>query len=141
MSSRTPRSFGRQLFSRRESVFLTAGAYRGIVSAAILRHGRSRMRFSKPPTNQGGIRSRLRARSGRVKTIPRIVFSHAPVRIPDLTSKTKKRLKGVSLFLSLGYGKDGFAFLMDGFELTEMMDRGFEGSKIPSNRYLSTLTF
>ena len=43
--------------------------------------------------------------------------------------------------MAMKYEKDGFAILIDGFELTEMMNRGFEGSKIPSNRYLSTLTF
>ena len=101
------------------------------ISHAILKAADEPRRDSLSPA--GSVRAR--------ENDPRIVFSHAPVRIPDLTSKTKKRLKGVSLFLSLGYGKDGFAFLMDGFELTEMMDRGFEGSKIPSNGYLSTLTF
>jgi hypothetical protein len=39
--------------------------------------------------------------------------------------------------MSSGYEKDGFAFFIDGFEPSEMMDRGFEGSKIPSNRDLS----
>ena len=52
--------------------------------------------------------------------------------------KEKSRHKSDRIFpLSVGYEKDGFTFLIDGFEPSEMMDRGFEGSKIPSNRDLS----